>query len=71
MKAGEILTKHRNLFLVLLLAATLAISGAANQERLQANAPTVEIPVMAVSGVMLMIVGLILCVNRKRNNYEK
>lgn len=29
------------------------------------------IPVMAVSGVMLMIVGLILCVNRKRNNYEK
>ena len=49
MKAGELLTKHRNLFLVLLLAATLAISGAANQERLQANAPTVEIPVMAVS----------------------
>ena len=29
------------------------------------------IPVMAVSGLMLMIVGLILCVNRKRNNYEK
>ena len=29
------------------------------------------IPVLAVSGVMLMIIGLILCVNRKRNNYEK
>ena len=29
------------------------------------------IPVLAVSGLMLMIVGLILCVNRKRNNYEK
>ena len=29
------------------------------------------IPVMAVSGAMLMIIGLILCVSRKRSNYEK
>ena len=49
MKFGDMLTKHRNLFLVILLAATLAVSGAANQERLQANSPTVDIPVMAVS----------------------
>lgn len=29
------------------------------------------IPVMAVSGGMLMLIGLILCVSRKRNDYEK
>lgn len=29
------------------------------------------VPVLAVSGAMLMLIGLILCVSRKRNNYEK
>lgn len=29
------------------------------------------IPVMAVSGVMLVIIGLVLCTNRKRDGYEK
>lgn len=29
------------------------------------------IPVMAIAGVLLIMIGLILCVNRKRNGYEK
>ena len=29
------------------------------------------IPMMAVAGVMLIVIGLILCANRKRNEYEK
>ncbi len=47
---ADLLTKHRNLFLLTLLTATLAVSTHVNQERLQANAVTVDIPVMAVSG---------------------
>ena len=42
---GELLTKHRNLFLILLLAATLAVSVAANRDRLVAASATVNIPV--------------------------
>ena len=53
MKLGDLLTKHRNLFLVILLSATLAVSGAANQQRLRADSPTVNIPVMAVSAPAL------------------
>ena len=49
MKLGDLLTKYRNLFLILLLVTTLAISGAANQERLRSSSSTVDIPVMAVS----------------------
>lgn len=29
------------------------------------------IPMMAIAGVMLIVIGLILCANRKRNEYEK
>lgn len=44
-KLGEMLTKHRNIFLLALLITTLAISGAANRERLQTASTTVNIPV--------------------------
>ncbi len=52
-KLGELLTKHRNFFLLTLLTATLAVSAAANQERLRATSVTVDIPVMATSSVTL------------------
>ena len=45
MKPGELLTKHRNLFLILLLAATLVVSAAANREKLATASATVNIPV--------------------------
>lgn len=48
-KLGEGLTKHRNLFLLGLLLTTLAVSGFAQQERLRATPPTVEIPVTEVA----------------------
>lgn len=48
-KFGELLTKHRNLFLLGLLITTLAVSGYANQERLRTGAATVEIPVTEVA----------------------
>lgn len=44
-KAGELLTRHRNLFLLLLLLCTLAVSSAANRERLAEASATVHIPV--------------------------
>ena len=53
MKFPDLLTKHRNLFMIVLLASTLAVSGYANQERLKADSPTVDIPVMAVSAPAL------------------
>ncbi len=46
---GELLTKHRNAFLILLLVTTLAVSGYANQERLRAASATVDIPVTEVA----------------------
>lgn len=49
MKLGEQLTKHRNLFLLILLVATLIVSGIANRERLEAASTTVDIPVTEVS----------------------
>lgn len=49
MKSGELLTKHRNLFLLILLVATLLVSGIANRERLEAASATVDIPVTEVS----------------------
>ena len=52
-KLGEMLTKHRNFFLLTLLTATLAVSAAANQERLRAASVTVDIPVMATSSAAL------------------
>lgn len=48
-KLGELLTRHRNAFLLALLITTLAVSGYANQERLQAASATVSIPVTEVS----------------------
>lgn len=45
MKLGELLTKHRNAFLILLLVTTLAVSGYANRERLQSTSMAVDIPV--------------------------
>lgn len=48
-KAGELLTRYRNLFLFALLLSTLVVSGAANRERLQAASVTVDIPVTEVS----------------------
>ena len=47
---GNLLTKHRNLFLVGLLLITLALSGVANRTRLQAEKQTVDIPVLAAGG---------------------
>lgn len=44
-KIGEMLTKHRNLFLLALLITTLAVSGYANRQRLREGTATVEIPV--------------------------
>jgi len=48
-KLGELLTKHRNAFLLTLLVTTLAVSGYANQERLGASVATVSIPVTEVA----------------------
>ena len=42
---SDLLTKHRNTFLLLLLVTTLIISGYANRERLEAASATVDIPV--------------------------
>lgn len=42
---GEMLTRHRNLFLLALLITTLAVSGYASRQRLQEKAATVDIPV--------------------------
>ena len=50
-RLGDLLTRHRNLFLLLLLVCTLSVSSAANRERLEAASATVHIPVTeAVSG---------------------
>lgn len=46
---GNLLTKHRNLILLLLLVVTLLVSGAANRERIEAASATVNIPVTKVS----------------------
>ena len=45
-KWGEWLTKHRNTFLLLLLAATLFLSGYAHQQEAKTASATVNIPVM-------------------------
>ena len=50
---GELLTKHRNTFLLGLLVATLIVSGYANQARLQTASSTVEIPVKEVAAKSL------------------
>ena len=50
-KLAELLTRHRNLFLLTLLTATLAVSALSQQERLQSAAVTVDIPVMATSAM--------------------
>ena len=44
-KLGEMLTKHRNAFLLGLLTVTLTISGYANQQQVTAASATVSIPV--------------------------
>lgn len=49
MRLGELLTRHRNLFLLILLVATLFVSGVANRERLEAASVTVDIPVTEVA----------------------
>ena len=46
---GEMLTRHRNTFLLGVLITTLVISGYANQERVKAASATVDIPVTEVS----------------------
>lgn len=48
-RLGNLLTKHRNLFLLLLLVMTLLVSSAANRERLAAASATVEIPITETS----------------------
>lgn len=45
-KAGEFLTRHRNLFLLALLLTTLCISSAANRQRLEEARETTALPVM-------------------------
>lgn len=49
MKLGELLTKHRNAFLLILLVATLIISGHANREELRFASASVDIPVTEVA----------------------
>lgn len=44
-KLGETLTKHRNAFLIALLAVTLAVSGYANQQEARSASAMVTIPV--------------------------
>lgn len=44
-RLGELLTRHRNLILLLLLVCTLAVSSAANRERLAETSAAVHIPV--------------------------
>ena len=44
-KLGELLTKHRNTFLLGLLTTTLIVSGYANRQRVTAASATVSIPV--------------------------
>ena len=44
-KLGETLTKHRNAFLIALLAVTLAVSGYANQQEASSAPAMVTIPV--------------------------
>lgn len=46
---GELLTRHRNTFLLGVLVTTLVISGYANRERVKAASATVDIPVREVS----------------------
>lgn len=45
-KAASLLTRHRSLFLIVLLTATLAASSAANQRRLSEGRQTTPLPVM-------------------------
>lgn len=52
-KLGVWLTKHRNAFLIGVLAITLAISGYANQQRVSSAATTVSIPVMDTAAAAL------------------
>lgn len=52
-KLADLLTKHRNIFLLTLLTTTLAVSTMANQDRLNAASVTVDIPVMSTSSVTL------------------
>lgn len=49
MKPGDLLTRHKNLFLLFLLTATLLVSGLTNRERLEAASVTVDIPVTECS----------------------
>ena len=44
-RLGTMLTKHRNAFLIALLAVTLAVSGYANQQEARTASVTVSIPV--------------------------
>lgn len=52
-KLADLLTKHRNNFLLTLLTATLAVSTMVNQDRLNAASVTVDLPVMSTSSVTL------------------
>lgn len=49
MKPGDLLTRHRNSFLLLLWVTTLIISGYTNRERLRTASATVDIPVTEVA----------------------
>lgn len=50
-KAAQLLTRHRTLFLVMLLTATLAVSSAANQRRLSEGRELASLPVMKQENV--------------------
>jgi len=47
MPKTSLLTRHRNLFLIALLAATLAVSSEMNRQRIASSHPTVTLPVSA------------------------
>ena len=51
-KLIDLLPKHRNLFLLVLLGTTLIV-GAVNRENLRSAVPTVEIPVVATAAQTL------------------
>lgn len=46
------LSRHRNLLLIMLLSATLAVSSAANRRRLEEAQPTTALPVMQTTSAI-------------------
>lgn len=52
-RLGDMLTRHRNIFLAALLGTTLILSGYANHERRQDSASAVDIPILEAAAQQL------------------